>query len=666
MMKTKPSRAVALFAVAMMAALLPASPSAAAPTIKFLNPSDYSTPMRISTKEDATGDTAYHLVAWSGEVPTNPFVEFELSPSPIAPGGGSDPTAVATINGTRVGTTDTFEGDLSAVGIPDGQYFLRAILYANFIGPNTGQEVARDQIAVTLQSSGQTAANTAEMTYPTNGGPLGFWKSGDKPGVAVVTGFASAGTAQVRVLYTTSASGTDPDWAACGSGSVSNNAFRVRCTLAAGVSPSSVKAVAAVANQTPPPAPATSSADETGDAHRVVSYLQDPSTIDLDPDSSTTDQGKCTLLTGTVTDQSGFPIATMNVDVHAQGPDDQLRFATQQINGANQHSGFQAPDAAHTGNEGTARCSATDPENKQGDHNVAGGNDIKHIESTGGTNNLGQFTFILLSGTKGGTQITAWGDENDDDNLNAGEASGNAQLGWGQAPPPPATNLNLDPSSRTATVGECERLEVTAIQNGVPQSGRNVDIHISNPTGVSFCNPGDSGTSPPDAGGHVGDVDPGQGNTRHAEGTTNSSGELIFGVTSPSAGKTSVAAWLDENNNDALEASETLAAGTIDWLQAGDRSISIHSSKNSVEAGGRVKLSGRIEGTNACVGNQKVKIQAKKGSGRFRTIAKEETNGQGNYSTKVRVRTTKKYRAVAPRNAPCDKVRSRTIKVRAT
>ena len=658
------SRVVALFAVAMMAALLPTTPATAAPTIKFLNPSDYSAPMRISSKQDANGDTSYHLVAWAGEVPANPFVEFELSPSPTLPGQSEDPTVIATINGTRVGT-DTFEGSLATSAIPDGQYFLRAILYAGFLGPGTGTEVARDQIPVTIQSSSQTAANTAELAYPSNGGPVGFWKSGDKPGVGVFTGFASEGTAQVRALYTTSASGTDPEWKSCGYGSVSGGTFRVRCTLAADVSPTSVRAVAAVANSTPPPAPAAESADQTGDAHRVIPYLQNPTTVTWDPPSIAADQNKCTLMTATVRDQSGIPVATLNIDIHAQNPDDQLRFATQQVNGVNQHSAFQAPDTAH-GTEATAKCSATDPDNKQGDHGVPGGNDIKHIESAAaGTNNLGQFTAILISGIKGGTQLTAWGDENDDDSLNSGEASGTAQMGWGEAPPPPTTSLNIDPSALTASVGTCERFTVTATQNGAGQSGQNVDIHISNPSGVSFCNPGDSGTTPPDSGGHAGDVDPGTDNTHHAEGTTNSSGTLVFGVTSSTTGTTNVSAWLDGNNNDAADSDESLTAGTIEWQQAGGRNITIRSNRKAVPRGSKVRLFGSIDASDACANSQGVKIQAQRGS-RFRTIKSVVTDGQGDYSAKVRVKKTKKYRALAPKNGPCDKVRSRTIRVRAS
>ena len=658
----KLSKALLLCVTALVAGLLPMSPAAAAPTVEFLNPSDYSPTLRISTKEDANGNHVYHLVAWVGEVPTNPAMEFELSASPL---GGEDPAVVATVEGERVGA-DTWEGTLSTTAtVPDGQYFLRAILYGGFTGPGTGEEVDRDQVPVTVQSSGPAAANTVEMSYPVNGGPLGFWKPGDK-GIAVLRGFASDGTNQVRALYTTSAPGSDPEWTQCGSGSVSDNAFVVRCTLADKVNPASVKAVAAVANTTPPPAPATANADESGDAHRVLPYLQNPSSVTLNPSSATVEQGKCAAVVATVLDSSGVPIATMNVDVHAQGPDDQLRFATQQVNGIDQHSGFQAPDNEHSGNEATAKCAATDPAGRQGDHNVPVGDDIKHIESTGGTNNLGQFKFFMISGSKGGTHLTAWADENDDDNLNdLSEAAGYGQLGWGEAPPPPETRLNIDPSSLTATVGTCQQFTVSARQNGTAQSGENIDIHITGPSGVTFCEPGGGTTSAPDSGGHVGDTDPGQENTRHNEGTTDGSGFVVFGVRSSNEGKTSIVAWLDENNDDVQQSEESIAAGSVEWRPEGGRDISIRSSRKSVRKGRNVKLSGHINGADSCANGQAVKIQMRK-SGRFRTIKSTTTDDSGNYAKKVRVRKTSKYRALAPKSGPCDKARSRAIRVRAT
>lgn len=661
MKKTKLSSAVVM-AVVVLGALLPITQSQAAPAVNLLNPSDYSGTMRISTKE-ANGDTAYHLVAWASEIPANPLVEFEIAATPTVPGGGGNQPTVATVTATRVGA-DTFEGDLSTATVQDGQYFLRAILYSGLT------EVARDETPVTVQSNPATAANTVEMSYPANGGPFGFWRTGSAPGVGVLTGFASSGTNQVRALYTASNPGSDPEWTQCGSGQVTEGQFRVRCTLGDTVSPTSVRAIAAVANRAPFPAPPQPSSDDTGDAHRVAPYLQNPASVSFDPASFQTEQNRCTPITMTVKDSSGIPVANLNVDVHAQGPDDQLRFATLQEGGVNRHSPFQAPDAAHTGNEPTFQCNETSPTGRQGDHNVPGAADQKHIESapSGGTNNVGQFTFYVISGTRGGTQFTGWGDENDDDSANASsEAVGTAQLGWGTSPPPAATIMTLDPSSATANVGECERFVATATQNGAAQAGRNADVHIAGPTGVGICNPGDSTVAGPDAGGHEGDADPGAADTRHAEGTTNGSGQLIFGVTAPNTGDTSITVWLDENNSDTQDGSESSTAGSVEWLRAGGRGISLQSDRKSVRRGGKVTFSGRVSGSESCTGNQSVRLQSRKASGRrFQTIATATTDGEGAYSIRARVTKTRKYRAIAPRSGSCSQARSKTITVRTT
>ena len=235
------------------------------------------------------------------------------------------------------------------------------------------------------------------------------------------------------------------------------------------------------------------------------------------------------------------------------------------------------------------------PPDRQGEHSVPGGDDLKHIESTptGGTNNSGQFTFVLRSGTTGGTQITAWGDENDDDNASAStEPVGSAQLGWGEPPPAPVTVLTLDPSSATGNTGGCERFEATATQNGTAQAGRNVDIHIKDPAGVAFCDPGGSTVTAPNAGGHTGDVDPGAENTHHAEGTTNSTGDVIFGVTSSETGETSITVWLDANDGDTQDQDETATAGTVEWLQPGGRDVTLQSSSKSVRKGTRSRSPG--------------------------------------------------------------------------
>ena len=659
---------LAVAALSVVAAMLPPSVAQAAPRVELLNPSDYSTNKVVSMKKDA--DETYHLVAWVAEVPSNPLVEFEISN--LSPLGGNPDT----VTGTRVGTTDTWEAEYTiAPGTTDGsQYRIEAILYTGFTGPGSGTEVARsnENQVTTINNSDvppPPQSNTVEIAYPTDGGGFGFFQPKEKPGAGVVSGFASMGTRQVRVLYTVTAPGSDPEWKACGSGPVAADfSWRVRCTLDAADAFAAVRAVAAVANSTPSPGPAQAPGDESGDAHRVFPYAQIPTDIKFDESQIRADPNKCQKFTFEVDDQQSIPIAGINVDVHAKGPSDQLKFAEMTENAQAVNSPFQAPDQGHTGKEPTAKCTQTDPDNSQAEHNVAGAPDIKHIESKNGTNNAGQFIGVLRSSDTGGTQISAWADADDDDSQGVTEATGSAQIGWGEAPPPPEETVIVDPSDVTTTVGECTKFTAAVKQNGDPVSGKNVDIHITDPQGVAFCDPGGSTTRPPDTGNHSGEADNDQANTFHNEGETSPEGEVVFGVTSSGTGDTKIVVWADDVDNDVRDSTEPIGTGSITWQEEGERSVSLHSSKRKAKKGSRVTFSGGIDGADACKTGQSVKLQSRKSGGRFHGVrgATTETNDQGQYTMQIVIHKTKQYRVVAPNNGPCDKATSNQVTVRAT
>jgi hypothetical protein len=659
-MKTRTICIVAL--AAFIGVLLPMTPASAAGKITMINPSGYSTTKVISNKMDA--DNTYHFVAAVSSIPTQPIVEFQVLN--LAQIGGGE---VATLTATRVGTSDTWEADF---GIPAGtvdgtQYQVSAIIYSN----NGTTEDSSEQTLITIQNTPPAQANTAEIAYPMAGGPVGFFHPRDKATNSVVTGFASEGTQQVRVLYSTTAIGSPAEWSECGSavpGSTAPHAWRARCNLKDTDNFTTVKAIAAVANSTPPPGPPQAAGDESGDAHRVFPYAQVPTKIDFDESQIQADPTKCEPFTIEVDDQSNVPIAGLNLDLHGKGPSDQLRFSemTDDTTQLAINSPFQAPDQGHS-KEAAGKCKPTNAANQQGEHNVAGGADIKHIESVAGTNNQGQFTAVLLSPDAGGTQVTAWADENDNDAPDLTEASGSAQIGWGQAPPPPEKTLFVDPSQANATVGDCQKFVAVARQNGSPLSGQNVDIHISNPNGVAFCNPGGSTTRPPDSGNHTGDKDNDGDNTFHNEGETDSSGQVIFGVTSTSTGDTDIFVWLDDTDNDVQDSAETITTAKVTWQEEGARSISLKSNKKKAHSGSMVTFSGTISGSDACSDNQAVKLQWRKPSGhRFHRLTRTKTNTQGDYTVRVEVNQTRDYRAVAPKNGPCEKAPSHIVTVRAT
>lgn len=644
-----PVRKAILLVGVLWATLLAPTAAQGAPTIEFLNPSGYAT-LTLADKTDV--DNTYHVVAWVKEVPASPLVEFEIQPTGVG--------AAVTLDADRVGT-DAWEADVALGSFTDGTYTLRAILY------NGVTEVAQASETIVINREDvppPPEPETIEITHPVNGGALGFHTPKGKLPTTVIDGIASADAQQARALYTLTAPGNKPEWKACGSAAIGTGEFvRVRCVLADGDAPSAVKAVALVANQTPAPAPPQATADQTGDAHRVDPYTSQVASVEVTPPSSQANPDTCPTFTATIEDQNGRPIADANVDVHAVGPDDQLRFAT--VSGTT--SGYQAPESNHVSSEASWNCAdKTTSSVRQGDHNVPGEDDTKHIESTGGTSKNGVFTFALFSSSAGGTEIQAWGDDDDDDTLDAGETSGGALLGWGQPPPPPTTTLELATDQTTAGLGECVGVTAVVRRGGNPVSGANLDVHLTGPdAAVQFCDPG-GGTllRAPDQGGHIGDAH--SDGTRHAEGETSGSGQLRFGVTSGTEGSTQVGVWLDSTDDD-VDSGETDTARTITWVTAGERTITIDSNKDSVPAGRKVRISGEIQGAQSCAAAQTVKLKAKKPSvRRFRTIDETTSDAEGGYGFNVSPTRTKKYRTVAPPAGVCDKAKSRIITIKVT
>ena len=629
----------------LVAGLFPAGATAQeAPAIQLLNPSDYSTPPELSTKPDRDG--LYHFVAWVPQVPPSPFVEFEIEPT-----AGNR----TTIEATRVGTSDTWEASHNLAGLADGQYTIHAILYSE------GQQFGgSDSQVVTINNSDlppPPQSETAEITYPSNGESLGFYTpAGGRPN-AIVDVATSEGALQVRVLYTKSAPGTDPEWIQCGRGTVGDSTARVRCTLAEGDFPTSVRAIAAVANMTPPQTGAAEpTADESGDAHRISTYTSVPTRILIDPEAKKQDVGTCLALTAVLLDQQSRPVAGANLDVHATGPTDNLQFASI----ANTTSAFQAPEKGPHNRENAVRCSDNTASGQQGDTNRVPGDDEKHIESTGGTTNNGAFTFALRSRDIGGTQVVAYADDNDDDVQQVSEASGGARIGWGEDPPAPVTEVFLTGGS-SQTVGSCERMTLTIRQGGNALIGVNADVHLTG--GGAFCTvSGGSVLSQPSDAQHTAGTH--TDGTQHGEGSTNSFGQLIFGVTSAAEGEVVVVGWYDELDDDTIGSGEQTASTRVSFAVSGDRDVSLNTSRRRIQQGRRVRLFGRIDGSDACSSRQTVRLQSRRPEGRFRTIKTKLTNDEGAYSWRLRPRRTKDYRVVAPRDGVCDLDRSPVRRVR--
>lgn len=632
---------------AMLAALLPAVPARAATEIQFLNPSDYTTNTQLSDKTDTDG--TYHLVVWVSEVPDSPLVEFEVQPTAGLP---------TTVDATRA-ANDTWEAFLSLSQLADGQYTIRARVYSNL------NEVASTQKIVTVNSNDPTPPadpNTVEMLYPENGGAAGFFTPEGKASNVVIDGVASEGAAQVRALYTLSAPGSDPEWKQCGTATVGTaGAVRVLCTLTDGDAGSAVKALALVSNVTPTQTGAANpAADQTGDAHRVIPYVQQPHTLEINPTAVMIAPSTCGAFVAAIKDKNGRPIAAANVDAHAVGPDDQLRFGSQ----TNVTSGYQAPDKGHPSNEPSWNCSSgAVSATLQGDHNAPGQDDTKHIESTSGTNKDGLFTFAMVADSIGSTVGDVYADVDDDDVQDVSEASGGFRIGWGEAPPGAVTEAFIDPSSPSPTTGECQRMVAVVKRGGNPLNNTNVDIHITGPDPTSgFCSPSDGTTLRAPDQGHVGDTH--EDGTRHAEAETDNVGRVIFGVTAPTEGAMQVQIWNDSSDDDVLS-SEPSDTAAINWQPVGARDISLQSSRSRVRAGRNVTFSGRITGSNTCRGSQDVVLQRKRISrGSYKRIDETTTDSQGDFSLRVRINKSRKYRARVDASGVCEAASSNAVVVR--
>lgn len=653
-----------------------ASPSASASPakpIEILNPipqeqaggelADEALVSDQPTPENAT----YKLAAWVPTVPPGAVVEFEVSTVP--------PTTIEATG--RIG--DTFFAEWAIPNtLSDGSRTLTAILFSG-VG---GTEIGRDTMPIIIKQGvgalipPPDAAATVDLTNPGETGSVGFYQPTGKPWRAVLNAVTSQDTTFVEFLYTLSKPGTQPEWKSCGFATVSSQSARLVCVLADKEDGTKVTAIGAVANTTDEDVGSEFGADpefnESTDAQRVIPYVQIPSSVTTTPETQRVEMASngtfpcAQVLSVKVLDQVGKAIPGANVDVSAVGPDDSLGFSLNTNNTTRTTSTLQAPDKGPHVKELGFNCQgSTTATNtgQQGEHNIAGGDDEKHIESVAGTNIDGIFTFNIHSFAAGTTQLTASVDLNDDDILDVEEPVDGAAIGWGESPAPASPQLFISPTSAEGGLNDCVRFALVARKGGSPEPSQNVDIHITG-DGAAFCDPADaSPRRDPDLGGHTGPSE-GDDSTLHQEGETGPNGTFIFGVTSSSPGDVNVFAWLDTTEDDVF-ADEPSASGGATFAATGDRLITLESSKNRQRSGRSVNFFGFIEGERVCEDNQIVKLKSRAGSKRFRTIASTATDSEGGYSFRIKVKRTKDYRAIAPKNDSCKAAKSNRVRVRA-
>lgn len=465
-----------------------------------------------------------------------------------------------------------------------------------------GPAIASDQVAVDLQhkdhppplvptptSTDLPAMETAALTWPEQGGELGFYRPPGGRWATVVSGLLSAGTnSTFTVYYTNTPLGWEPVWTSCGSGTNPParpedgiRPFKLQCVLNEGHSPASVTAVAVLPQRSV--STTTGSRVDVGasDAHRVRPFVQTVSEMDVSisgvgpaspslawPSGARRTSGSgCLDVEVKVTDRHGQPVQGANVDVELRGPADSVKFGSG-ASTAQVPTGVTEQDASNCTQGGTA--------GKQGSVEIAEGPDLKRLESdkgsglSGGGAGLGAWRFKVFSPQDawGSTSVTAWVDEEppgdgsaantDNELLDPTEPSVTTSLSWLEK----SVAITVAPGAVAAPVDSCERYEFSVAGGSVPLANVNVDVMFRGPAPeIRFCDvEGASALRVPDGDGH-GTSDPPDGGVHpsntpacptttgpachHRETETNEAGKVIFGLSADSSGPATVTVWLD-------------------------------------------------------------------------------------------------------------------------
>ena len=468
-----------IFSLAILVAPMVAIAIAQAqPQIRLWNPTDFSdgeqtTPLVVSDaktgsdEEDSVIEDTYRLMATSQNTPAQALVEYELA--------SGDLITTTLGEATRVGADGwEFNWDLDApLEVADGEYTIRAILYSG--SGVTASEVDRDEMDVFVRNgtiAGPTESPAADISSIANGDQVGFYTNPITGSThTVFTVEYSAGTTYLQVFYTTSDPGDTPEWKSCGGptavgteNSAPAGQRMYRCGLEkADQGGLGVTGLGVVANESPadPVRPAGGEYDPNfnagSDAIRIQPYEQDATTLNIDQATvrADGDPNDCSpRIFVTALDQLGKPIAGIDIDVHARGPSDQLKF---EVSGflTTAASGVKAPDKAHPATEYGWACGDLFGQDfattEQGDHNLPGVPDVKHIESSAGTSDVGRFGIGMRSDRDGTTQVTFWVDEDTDDIFCSQEPSVAASIGWNLPAPAPAGET---PATSTCPIPE--------------------------------------------------------------------------------------------------------------------------------------------------------------------------------------------------------------------
>lgn len=560
----------------------PAEPSPACSSIRILNPGPSGT---ISDVPDGV-DERYAIVATAAHAPTKARVDLELhrANGTIRQLGVMDRLA-------KGSDTWTYDWKVPAeLGSEQGALFVR--LYDTSTAPAT--LLSHNQVGVQMSQT----AETVSLTWPPQGGELGFFRGADGKWRTLIDGIASAGaTTPVAISYSAAAPGEHPAFASCGSGATTAREdglrpFRLICTLDDGVDPGSVTAVAATASS------GAETSTGSSDVSRVSPRILSPDELDVrlkvkEPEAFTPAWPSgarrkagtgCIDVSAVVTDSSGREVPGVNVDAALTGPSNLVKFSAA--------TNAQPPQAAAT--ETGSDCTATGASGNQGVViDPEGGPSTKRIETLEGTGLAGpagltpgewRFGTFLPAGEFGASSLTVWVDSEpspapDDDVLEAAEGAASTRLQWLDGD----VQVAFDSARDVAATSTCHPYAATVSGGRTLLPGMNVDLHVRAPMPIRFCRV--QGAKPlriPEGGEHMPEAPgthdpetdhcPGAGTPCvHREGETNGRGQLVFGMSSATLGDVALSAWLDGEkgpDDDLKVAPEPGADKTTSWMTA--------------------------------------------------------------------------------------------------
>jgi hypothetical protein len=459
------STSLSLMAGMLMTLIVPVAASGGAdqPKIAFLNPSGFSNAgERGYIVSDAPTDSGpgccdasdglFRFSAWVAGAPPGASVFFTVVQ------GALDYEIVGSNNQGGANPTDTWDAQWDMPPeVLNGPAEVNAYLVLD------NEPIAQASLDVTIVR----VAQAVDIAYPSSGGAFGVFSglanalpdkgnaTRKKPiGIIDALYTYTPDAAYVRAFYTTSTPGTVPEWKACATDQIQifgDPDDGIRCTIESAPEAAAVTAVGAVVNSSP--GDYDPRFNQSGDAVRVTTYQQQPAQLSLNDrfeqrvsKNADADVFYCSRsITATVSDQVGRAIPGANIDVKAVGPTDGLKFHTSTV-----FSTPVAPDrGGHTVEPGYD-CSESSEEDgvvptnpspdTQGEHPLFGNPDVKHVESPRGTNDTGNYSFMLHANAAGVTQYTVWVDEADDgcgandDRFTLGEVADAGSIGWNDEP----------------------------------------------------------------------------------------------------------------------------------------------------------------------------------------------------------------------------------------